>query len=543
MRRLVGWLAGIAAIALAGGAAAEAPPVHCKLGTGAAPRDLIEACTADLATWPISDRTFRAAMLAARGDAWSSLDEATAARRDLDEAVELNPASAQLWALRGRVRLLARDLDGARQDLDEALRLEPDFPSVLIIRGELALMQGRPAEAEADARAALALSSRMPEPWGVLAKARLARGEPEKALAEINSGLALAPDNEQLLALRMAVYAQLGRFEDVATDATASLRADPGDPVALLWRARTSLQAGDLEGAERDLDAVVAALPGQPAAYGLRAFVFMARGNSEAAVRDAGTMVRLDPQSGLLVRAQIYAALERDAEALADYDAAIASRPMATTYLLRSGMRPASDRALQIDDLTKALALEPDRSDVRGARALSYSRARRFEEALADAAVALAGDPEDLDALNARVNVYRALDDDLRLIETLDRLMPLALPHASLFNARCWALATSGGDLKRALSDCEEAVRLAPTVAGYRDSLGMTHLQAGRWTEAIAAYDGALKIKPDLPESLFGRGIARRRSGDLVGGDADLAAARTLNAGIDKTFAAYRLVP
>jgi hypothetical protein len=35
---------------------------------------------------------------------------------------------------------------------------------------------------------------------------------------------------------------------------------------------------------------------------------------------------------------------------------------------------------------------------------------------------------------------------------------------------------------------------------------------------AIADYDGALQLDPKKPESLFGRGAAKRRMGDIAGG-------------------------
>ena len=54
-------------------------------------------------------------------------------------------------------------------------------------------------------------------------------------------------------------------------------------------------------------------------------------------------------------------------------------------------------------------------------------------------------------------------------------------------------------------------------------------LKMGRFREAIADFDSALRINSQQAESLFGRGIARRRLGDVTAGDADIAASLKIN--------------
>jgi hypothetical protein len=61
----------------------------------------------------------------------------------------------------------------------------------------------------------------------------------------------------------------------------------------------------------------------------------------------------------------------------------------------------------------------------------------------------------------------------------------------------------------------------------------------GRIAESIAAYDEALKGRPLAPSSLYGRGIAKRRKGDVKGGDADIAAAMMMDARTQSVFAGY----
>ncbi len=112
---------------------------------------------------------------------------------------------------------------------------------------------------------------------------------------------------------------------------------------------------------------------------------------------------------------------------------------------------------------------------------------------------------------------------------------------AEMRNEACWQRAIWRLDLSAARSSCEAA--LAPARLGmYVDSLAMVELQSGNFALAVRLYTEALRTLPGMAPSLYGRGIARLRSGDQ-GGLADLAQARAIDPWIDETFARYGLKP
>jgi hypothetical protein len=59
-------------------------------------------------------------------------------------------------------------------------------------------------------------------------------------------------------------------------------------------------------------------------------------------------------------------------------------------------------------------------------------------------------------------------------------------------------------------------------------------LRAEEWLEAKASYDAALEVEPGNPSALFGRGVARRRSGDGEGRE-DMNRARDFSSNIGRT--------
>jgi tetratricopeptide (TPR) repeat protein len=72
------------------------------------------------------------------------------------------------------------------------------------------------------------------------------------------------------------------------------------------------------------------------------------------------------------------------------------------------------------------------------------------------------------------------------------------------------------------------------------DSLALVKLRLGKFDEAIALYDRAISRK-DSAASYMGRALAYARKGDPVHAQADLAAALTVDPGVEALFAQYGL--
>ena len=110
---------------------------------------------------------------------------------------------------------------------------------------------------------------------------------------------------------------------------------------------------------------------------------------------------------------------------------------------------------------------------------------------------------------------------------------------AAAYNSRCRFRIKANLDLPLALSDCDDALRLAPNNATFMDSRGFVYLKLNRLDEAIADYDAALKVNPKLAGALYGRGLAKQKKGDQAAGDTDIAAAKAIRTTIADEFAKY----
>lgn len=87
---------------------------------------------------------------------------------------------------------------------------------------------------------------------------------------------------------------------------------------------------------------------------------------------------------------------------------------------------------------------------------------------------------------------------------------------------------TTKSDLKSALIEFNEAVKLDPNNADAWYYRGNTHYNLFEVEKALADYDKALEINPEHLDALTNRGNARVYSGDFEGGCKDWRKAKSL---------------
>jgi formylglycine-generating enzyme required for sulfatase activity/lipoprotein NlpI len=197
---------------------------------------------------------------------------------------------------------------------------------------------------------------------------------------------------------------------------------------------------------------------------------------------------------------------------------------------------------LAIQDYDESIKLNPNYAKPLNNRGVVYQKERHYDLALKDFNAAIDIDPNYADAFANRAELYQKNGDYPSALKDFDKAIQLQPAQPTLgvvWNERCWTRAIVG-ELQDALTDCNEAIRLAPNLAAAFDSRGFTYLKLGRWNLAIADFNSALRLDPKLPSSLFGRGFAKLQRGD-PGGNADISAAKTVDQNIVEQFVRYGL--
>jgi len=136
-----------------------------------------------------------------------------------------------------------------------------------------------------------------------------------------------------------------------------------------------------------------------------------------------------------------------------------------------------------------------------------------------------------------RGNAYLGKGQHAAAIDDYNQAIKLKPDFAQAFDNRCWARAVVGV-LKPALADCNEALRLAANNAATLNSRAFVYLKMTNFDAAVSDYDAALRIDPKLAFALYGRGLARLKNEDPAG-DADITAAKALQADIGEEYARY----
>jgi tetratricopeptide (TPR) repeat protein len=248
-------------------------------------------------------------------------------------------------------------------------------------------------------------------------------------------------------------------------------------------------------------------------AYRTRGHAFYDIGEIASAVQDYGKALEIVTDDPTLYAERGFALLRNGLpnEAIADFTTAITlnaqlPEPLVgrgNAYLALGQPEPAAQ------DFSVALNLKPDLGEAVYRRALANLRMNRIADASAD----------------------------------YDRALELAPKNPNYWNARCWFRATMSIDLDLALADCDAALKLKPGFAPALDSRAFVLLRLGRLEDALAAYDAAIAAETRYGWPYFGRGIVKKRLGDVAGADADFAAARERQPDIDQQYANYGEVP
>jgi tetratricopeptide (TPR) repeat protein len=172
-------------------------------------------------------------------------------------------------------------------------------------------------------------------------------------------------------------------------------------------------------------------------------------------------------------------------------------------------------------------------------RGLAYQAKKDNARAIADFSEAIRLAPMFLDARGRRAAVYETVKDYGGAIADYTEIIRLDAKNPDGHNGRCWDLALVGRDLRQALADCDESLRLRPHHAPTLNSRGLVQLKLGAWDQAISDYGEAIAQNSNDADSLYGRGIAKLRRGDTAGGAADIAAAKAVKPDIADDYAGY----
>jgi tetratricopeptide (TPR) repeat protein len=266
---------------------------------------------------------------------------------------------------------------------------------------------------------------------------------------------------------------------------------------------------------------------------------------------ELATSVEGEANLGQRTLADVIAARRRFYSAKAACGADLHGDPKALLTLQRSAGDHLAQKQYEgaIEDFTALIKLSPQNAEALNGRAVAYEGKADHDHAIADFTAAIQIDPSDAKALDGRGDARYGKSDFSGAIADYSAVLKLHPDDVGALSDRGNAF-YAAKNLAQAIADYSKALELGPKqdpLFRFRAgksllaSRGLAHLTLGQWDDAIADYDAALKSDSRFATALYGRGLGRTRKGDAAGGEADMAAAKALQADVAEAFAGVKV--
>lgn len=400
------------------------------------------------------------------------------------------------------------------------------------------------------------------------------------ACTALIQSLDMSNNKDQLaeaLQTRCSILDDKGERDAAIRDCGRAIELKPDYTDAYRTRAVAYLAKRDYDHAIADCSSMIALKPDSAGTLILRGMAYAGKGDYDLAIEDYSHALRLRPGLGMaeggLTEARTAKARLAGGQTLGDPRAWCKGKS-----LPQEGF----SQDLQISGCTTLIQSGKERRSNLAEDYFNRASARNFggdsEHAIGDYVQVLKLNPKNAEAYYRLGSIYWVKGDYDRAASYLDRAVKLK-PNTTMYllyrgyarygkNQFGRAIADFGrviklqpddaeaflnrslsyigqGDYDRALADCRQAIRLSRTSEATEghNSCGNAYFRKGDMENAIADFDAALKLWPEYPEALYGRGCVKVRNGDVVGGRSDMEQARKLKPEIETVEANLGIKP
>jgi tetratricopeptide (TPR) repeat protein len=168
---------------------------------------------------------------------------------------------------------------------------------------------------------------------------------------------------------------------------------------------------------------------------------------------------------------------------------------------------------------------------------------RQLDKAIADYSAAIALDKSMAAAYYGRAKALEYLSRYDLAVRDFDKLTTLEPSSAPVLSEACWARALWGQELDIGLKDCNGALEIMHDDAGTLNARALIEYRRGDYAASVADNSAALAKRPAMSDALYMRGLAKAKTGDKPGADADIAAAKETAPKIEELYASYGVMP
>ena len=304
-----------------------------------------------------------------------------------------------------------------------------------------------------------------------------------------------------------------------------AIKAKPFLADPYFYRSVAKISLEDYQGAEQDASLAIERNPFIVDAYQVRGVSRQNLGNFAGAVEDYDAGLNLMPEDKNLLfnRAVCETALKNYDEAQQTFDRLLQlDRRHDRAYIGLAQMNLAKkDTTAALENLNRGIALSKNNASAYVMRAEIASRTLHdYESAVADMDSAIVLEPRYAGYFINRAFMKYNLDDYFGAMSDYDYAISLD-PASQEAHFNRGLLRAEVGDNNKAIKDFDFVLKSNPSNFMALYNRALLHMRTRQYREAVNDFTAILKKYPDFEAGYMARGEAKRRMGDLRGGDAD----------------------
>ncbi len=298
------------------------------------------------------------------------------------------------------------------------------------------------------------------------------------------------------------------------------------------YRGVAKLSLDDFKGAEEDCTLCIERNPFIVNAYQARGVARQNMGDYQGAIDDyqMGLQYAPEDRSFLTNKAIAEMQLKRYDEAGKSFDRLVALHPnYYNAYMNRAQYYLETGDTIQaIADIDKAISIDKYMSSAYAQRAIVKVLYRAdYDSALIDMNEALRLEPKEVSYYFNRARIKYHQDDLMGAMEDYDYILQLD-PHNTMTHYNRGLLRMQVGERNKAISDFSEVIKSEPENYFAIYNRALLYDMVGSHGKAIRDFDVVLNEYPDFAAGFYARSEAKRKSGDMKGGEADFMLAMQL---------------
>nr|XP_009860033.2 uncharacterized protein LOC100175887 [Ciona intestinalis] len=527
-------------------------------------RSEVERLTDDLHHLPEEQVAKKACHLSRRGTLLRKLGEIKMANEDLNEAISIEPRLVQAYWQRHLIKLLHNQQHEALDDLNTLLKIDKLNVDAYRSRADIFASLGDYTMSIVNYSQAIKLDPENEETYFQRAQKFEKTGDMLLAMEDYGNVVRLNPTRTDALLRRAKFYFKKKSWHSAVNDFTQLIEKEPLNSHARSYRGRAYAAMGQSENALVDLSAAIHLDPTNAAAFFHRGSLLRTAA-PDRALQDLSISFLLDDTEqnvlALLHRGILYSELKKYQEAMADFEQtlrldhsmacahvniglihlqvtdnyweairrftfAIKGDPTYTrSYVCRSdAFARINDYQSAVRDITRAIHLQPTERHLylrRGKLLLQLRKLKLAAFCVRHIATLEKGFVSTSPTQQAVVQSF--LGNHTAAVESLSsacRLKPK--PHMYVLLSKTLM---KGKRYKEAITNLKNALELStlytygattstaneapPEAAEIHFLLGQCYTEQLQHTEALQAYNQALKVNPELAEAYYQRGLCR----------------------------------